>query len=52
MNNNFQKKNLNEKTEPEQFMAEDDFEDNFFDDEPMRKPKGKKIKKMRQFYDR
>ena len=30
----------------------DDFDDDFLDDEKTRKPKGKKIKKMRATYDR
>lgn len=31
---------------------DDDFDGDYFEDEPMRKPKGKKIRKMRSTFDR
>jgi len=45
-------KKLEEKQLTETIESEEDFDDDFFDDEKIRKPKGKKIKKMRSFYDR
>lgn len=38
--------------ENEEEGDDDDFDADYLDDEPVRKPKGKKIRKMRSSYDR
>lgn len=46
--------NITKETElaAENLQKEEDFNDDFFEDEKVRKPKGKKIKKMKSFYDK